>query len=215
MPSSATPFLKRLSKLSRVSSGCSSTFIRAELWRPRWGSQTQRAGLPAPCARLTSALLLEAGAAIDGAVLSRLEWHLRLNAAGGANRRIHLARTAIGTAAAAPVSAAGWAARRRVLQATGSVEFLLPAGPDEVGSAVAAGQGLVLKAHSCPPLLETITSTETETASETGPPCPCIRKPGLNGQARWVHVAVGHYIRTWGKKQVARVGRMGHATECA
>ncbi len=40
--------------------------------------------------------LIVAGAAIDGAIILRQEWHLRLHSALGANNRVHFARAALG-----------------------------------------------------------------------------------------------------------------------
>jgi hypothetical protein len=171
IPSSATPFLKRLSKLSSVSSGCSSTFMRAELQR----SCSRRHGGPSAVARSSASSApaylapassrLEAVAAIHGPVLAWLEWHLGLFPAGRADCRVQLPtfRASLASSSTAPSAppfgAAGWAPAGCVLQPLGGVEFLLSRGPDETIPAIAAGHGLVREAHLCPPLLETMTST--------------------------------------------------------
>ena len=86
----------------------------------------------------------EALAAVDRAVLTRLERHLAGLAAAGAHGVEHLALTADGVLAGI---AAGFAALGLVLETAGSVEFLLAGGPDELLAAILAYQSLVFK-HS-------------------------------------------------------------------
>lgn len=166
-----------MSRLAAVLPSCGQSFgghLREINKRPSAKQLVSRV----PWACLASASpLLEAAAAVNGTILAWLERYLRFLAAIGADRRIHLARTGVASARGAttsptPFGAASWAPRGRVLQPSGSVEFLLPGSPDEVGPAIAAGQGLVRKAHFCPPLLVTLTSTVTEAAAQPGPPCP-------------------------------------------
>lgn len=91
--------------------------------------------------------LIVAGATIDGPIVLRQERNLRLNSALGANHRMHLARSAIGTSARAPFRAA-------MRTATGTtaglihqtfllVKLLFSGSENEVISTLAAFEGLV------------------------------------------------------------------------
>ena len=119
-------------------------------------------GLVPRAARSRRTDLLEAGAAVHGLVATWLERNARLAAAVAACRDEELARATHATAAAVTAAAAaGRAATRRtarrattrlVHEATGLVELLLSRGPNEVLTAVLAGQGLVRKTQCLPPL---------------------------------------------------------------
>src|SRR5206468_10604217 len=93
--------------------------------------------------------LLEAIAAVDGLVTTRLERHAGFLATVAAGRGEHLAGAAAVSTTTATTTAATGAARRAVsgatargvLQATARVELLLSGGPDELLPPVATGPG--------------------------------------------------------------------------
>jgi hypothetical protein len=101
-------------------------------------------------ATVAATLLLEAVAAIDGAVATGLERHFCGTSATGTNGVKHLplaalVRTTAATTAAVAATvrcfalcAAFWAARGRVVQSAARVKFLLTGGEHEVLPAIAA-----------------------------------------------------------------------------
>ncbi len=102
--------------------------------------------------RATGALLVEAVAAVHGAIATGLEGDLGLLAALSTDRRKHLPwATAETTAAAATIRPAGLPARGAtsglVRVALLLEEVLLARGERESLSTVLAGEGLVLKSH--------------------------------------------------------------------
>src|SRR6185503_19772489 len=101
--------------------------------------------------RLRRTTLLEAVAAVNGLVTTRLERHAGFLAAVAAGRGEHLAGAAAvstTTAAATACRAVSGATARGVLKATARVELLLSGGPDKLLATVATGQGLVCERHS-------------------------------------------------------------------
>lgn len=88
--------------------------------------------------------LVEAGAAIDGSIVARRERDHRLAAASAADRRVELARTAVGSSPFGH-GAAGRAALRIVEKTLGRKERLLPTRERELPGAIAAGEGAILK----------------------------------------------------------------------
>ena len=95
--------------------------------------------------------LLEAVAAVDGLIATRLEWHARLATARGADGGVHLARAAIGSVAAATTAGHGglarraalWAARWGVHQTPALVKLLLSDREHKVTAALATPQCLI------------------------------------------------------------------------
>ncbi len=101
-------------------------------------------------AALLRAGLLEAVAAIDGAVAAWLEGHACFTSAAGALRGVHLTFAAIAAASAAVRAAALLRLARRaalgatrgvVGQPTARIKFLLTRGENEIAPAIAAAQG--------------------------------------------------------------------------
>ena len=95
----------------------------------------------------------EALAAVNGAILPRLEGHLRLSAAIGANGIVHFARAAIVARRLMGLTALT-AAGGLILEALFSVEFLLSGCEHEFLATVTAHQRLVLIHVICDPLIK-------------------------------------------------------------
>ena len=94
-------------------------------------------------------MLLEAVVAVNGPALSRLEGHLRRDAAGSADRWMHgpgLVGAGISYASAAD-GAAGCAARGLVEQSPALVKLLFPGAKGKGIATLSAHQGFVLESH--------------------------------------------------------------------
>ncbi|EEX76295.1 hypothetical protein SELSPUOL_02120 [Selenomonas sputigena ATCC 35185] len=106
----------------------------------------QSFGLSAPSGR-------EAIAAVDRAIILRLERNFRLLAAGSACHLEHRALTAVAIMAAASLSAAVAAANRIIFKPFLLVELLLTCGERELLATILANQCPVLELHEISPLL--------------------------------------------------------------
>ena len=94
--------------------------------------------------------LIVASAAIDGAIILRQEWNLRLYATLGTNNGMHLSWSAFGTASCvsactATCGAAGRTTSGLVHQTFLLVELLFACGEYEIGAAFTAFQGFVIE----------------------------------------------------------------------
>ena len=87
--------------------------------------------------------LVEAAAAVDGAIVAWRERHDGLSPAGPADSGMELARPLVGTSALGH-GTAGWAALRIVGQALRGEEGLLAGGEGELLATITAGQNTVL-----------------------------------------------------------------------
>ena len=105
------------------------------------GQKHAKLGLPASSGS-------EAIAAVDRAVILRLERNFRLLAASGACHLEHRALTVVAIMAAASLSAAVAAANRIIFKPFLLVELLLTCGEHEVLAALFAYEGFVFKSHS-------------------------------------------------------------------
>ena len=110
------------------------------------GQKHAKLGLPASSGS-------EAIAAVDRAVILRLERNFRLLAAGSACHLERRALTAVAIMAAASLSAAVAAANRIILKPLLLVELLLTCGERELLATILANQCPVLELHEISPLL--------------------------------------------------------------
>ena len=110
------------------------------------GQKHAKLGLPASSGS-------EAIAAVDRAVILRLERNFRLLAASGACHLEHRALTAVTIMAAASLSAAVAAANRIIFKPFLLVELLLTCGERELLATILANQCPVLELHEISPLL--------------------------------------------------------------
>lgn len=99
------------------------------------------------CLAASYADLIVARAAINGSIIFRQEWDLRLHAALGTDHCVHLARSTFGATARAsfrtPTRTATGATARLIHQTFLLVELLFAGSENEIISTVAAFEGLV------------------------------------------------------------------------
>ena len=124
------------------------------------GQKHAKLGLPASSGS-------EAIAAVDRAVILRLERNFRLLATGSACHLEHRALTAVAIVAAASLATAVATANRIILKPLLLVEFLLTCRERELLATILANQCPVLKLHEISPLLVTCETVPMDALAPT------------------------------------------------